>query len=317
MIASTSFIPALPAARHAAIGAVAIFVLVSSPVSAHADDDIPDVDDADASAPELDDAMLGEADEDADSTFQWLGEELYYSVRVNESEALRAGVRIGDMEYRGDTPYVPISGVARSRGFFDAVYPVDDRISVYLDPVSNRPFRSEKRLDENERFRTYDVDYRRHEYVAYVERYRRDRESTFHDPIPRETHNMISWLYDLRQSGMDTEIGDQFSYYIYDGWLLSRVNLEVVGREDLLTPIGWFKTWEVQFERDILRARRASTNDDEPPKPPKVRLDEEARHTGSVWFSRDENMIPVKFRVDSTLGSGDVVIIRYEPGERG
>ncbi len=299
--------------RLATLGAITLLV-TQIPATAQSDEAIPEVDDPDEAAA-LDDAVIGEVDANEDATFPWIGEELYYSVRVNDSEALRAGMRIGEMEYRGDTPYVPMSGVARSRGFFDAVYPVDDRINVYLDPVTVQPFRSEKRLDENERFRTYDVDYRRNDFIAYVERYRRDRQSTFQDPIPRKTHNMVSWLYQLRSSG-PLSMGDQFSYYIYDGWLLSRIDLEVVGREDLLTPIGWFKTWEVKFERDILRARRANSNDDTP-NPPEITIDEEARHTGSVWFSRDENLIPVKFSVDSTLGSGDVVIIRYQPGERG
>ena len=311
-------LPSSDLSRLTTAGVLLLLLIHLPPSLVVADEAIPEVDETEEADVELDEAALASAADvdEEEVTFPWLGEELYYSVRVNDSEAMRAGVRIGTMEYRGDTPYVPISGVARSRGFFDAIYPVDDRINVYLDPATNRPFRSEKRLDENNRFRTYDVDYRRHEYIAYVERFRRDRESTFQDSIPAETHNMISWLYELRRTD-DIAIGDQFSYFIYDGWLLSRIELEVVAREDLLTPIGWFKTWRVDFERDILRSRRARRNDDEPPQPPEIIVDDAARHTGSIWFSRDQNMIPVKFSVDSTFGSGDVVIIRYVRGESG
>lgn len=318
MLTSNTFVT-LP--RLGALGVTAL-LMASPPISSiqaeevdTVDDEeaLPEIDETDRSGPEFDEIEAEESVGEQESGFPWLGEELYYSVRVNDSEALRAGVRIGEVENRGGRAYIPISAMAQSQGFFDAIYPVDDRINLYLDPVTTRPLRSEMRLDENDRFRTYDVDYHLDDYLAKVERYRNRNESSFQEDIPGNTHNMMSWLYQLRQTD-DISLGDEFSYYIYDGWLLSRLDLEVVERQDLLTPMGWFKTWELEFERQIMRSR--STNDDgADPSPPDVNVRDEARHTGSVWLSRDENLLPVRFTVDSTFGSGEVVIIRYVPGE--
>lgn len=247
--------------------------------------------------------------------FPWVGEELYYSVRVNNSEAMRAVVRAGDIRRHQGRHYVAVNGIARSRGFFDAVYPVDDQANTFLDPETSFPIRSEKVFDENERFRTYDVDYHHTSYKAKVERIREDRESRFQKPIPADTHDMVTWLYDLRRVG-DLSIGDEFSYYIYDGWLLSRVDLEVVEREDLLTPMGWFKTWKFDFSRQIMDAENADNDDENSnPQPPNVSVREAGRHTGSLWLSRDVNFLPVRVTIDTMLGPGEAVIIGYTPGE--
>ena len=256
----------------------------------------------------------GAATEANEPIFPWVGEELYYSVRINNSEAIRAGIRTGDVRRRGGRNYVPVNGMARSRGFFNAVYPIDDQANTYLDPDTSFPLRSEKTFEENNRLRRYDVDYKHGSYIAKVERVRGDRETHFQAPIPPDTHDMVTWLYDLRRVG-DIAIGDEFSYYIYDGWLLSRVDLEVKEREDLLTPMGWFKTWRLDFARQIMNVERQSRNDDNPtPKPPNINVREERRHTGSLWLSRDVNYLPVRVTIDTMLGPGEAVIIGYTPG---
>ncbi len=261
---------------------------------------------------EPDEAQQAEPDE---ATFPWAGEELYYTVRINDAEAMRGGVRAGEVHTQGNRSYVPVSGSVRSRGFLDAAYSVDDNAVTYLDAVNSFPLRSEKSFDEAGEFRSYDVDYDHASFSADVERQRQDRESTFQSPIPEETHDMLTWLYDIRQVD-DMSLGDEFSYYIYDGWLLSRLDLEVVDREDTLTPIGWFKTWKLRFTRHI---KEAESNDDgdDGPTVPDLTVEEEARHTGHIWLSRDANKIPVMFTLDTPFGVGDVSIIHYTPGEPG
>lgn len=262
--------------------------------------------------------------------FPWAGEELYYSVRVNDTEAMRGGVRAGQIQNRGDQYYVPLNGVAQSRGFLDAAYPIDDRANTFIDPTTFRPLRTEKEFDENDRFRSYDVDYLHSSFTAKVERKREGHEAHFESPIPNTTHDMITWMYELRKTG-ELSVGDRFSFYIYDGWLLSRLDLEVVGREDLLTPMGWFKTWRLSFRRSIMDAEVKNEEADEDnesdpqddadeddaddnPHPPTTRIKEEARHTGHLWLSRDENLIPVQVTIDTVFGAGRAVLIRYEPG---
>lgn len=256
-------------------------------------------------------AAVEEADEEL-AAFPWVSEELYYSVRINGAEAMRAGVRAGTIRRREGRAYVPINGMARSRGFFHAVYPLDDRINTFLDAHSFRPLHSEKVFNENGRLRTYVVDYLHQNFEAQVERIREDRSTRFNSPIPGSTHDMLTWMYELRREGQ-ISMGDEFSYYIYDGWLLSRLDLVVVGREDLLTPMGWFRTWKLSFSREIMVANRTSTDEEDSASPPDVSLQEAARHTGHLWLSRDENLLPVRFTIDTMLGAGEAVLIRYQP----
>ena len=265
---------------------------------------------------------------DSDELFPWTGEELYYSVRVNDAEAMRGGIRAGDVRRQGRRAYLPLSASVHSRGFLDSLYPIQDRANTFLNPETTFPFRSEKEFEENGQFRSYDVDYDHASFTASVERHREDRESTFQSAIPDGTHDMLTWLYEFRQSD-DLSIGDEFSYFIYDGWLLSRLDLQVAERVDVLTPIGWFKTWRVEFSREILEVEDSDDNADEAeeasndgdsdvdPVPPELSIQEEARHTGSIWLSRDENLIPVQVTIDTTFGDGRAVIIGYQPGEPG
>ncbi|MFU8802900.1 MAG: DUF3108 domain-containing protein, partial [Bradymonadaceae bacterium] len=136
----------------------------------------------------------------------------------------------------------------------------------------------------------------------------------FNAPIPGGTHDMLSWIYEFRGQ-KNLEIGQRLTYFVYDGWLLSRVELHVVAREDVYTPMGWFKAWKVDFSRDIMRTRAGPIKNKQRTEPT-VRVREPARHSGSFWVSRDENYIPIKLSIQTFLGVGEAVLIRYKPGQQ-
>jgi hypothetical protein len=247
-------------------------------------------------------------------SFRWANEELYYSIRLNGVEAMRGVVRAGQPRISNNRAYVPISGTARSMGFFNSVYPLDDRANTFMNPVSHLPWRSEKLFDEKGTIRGYNVTYQHGGFEARVERRHNERVSNFTAPIPGETHDMLTWTYALRARER-LELGDKFSYYIYDGWVLSRLDLEVVDREDVYTPMGWFKAWKVNFSREIMGTRAGPMRNNVRTEPI-VRIREPARHTGSFWVSRDENHIPIKVAINTFLGVGEAVIIRYKPANQ-
>src|SRR5690554_2455756 len=247
--------------------------------------------------------------------FRWIEEELFYSVRVNDAEAMRAGLRTGAMRRHNGRPYVPLSGTAQSRGFFHAVYPLHDRANTYLDPTSMRPWRTEKHFEERGQNRVYNVDYNHQGFEARVERLREERQLRFRAAIPDSTHDMLTWIYELRASG-DLKVGDAFEFYIYDGWLLSRLDVAVVAREDILTPLGWFHTYRLDFARHIMDAARTVIDAGRGEfAPPAISMRESSRHSGSLWLSRDANAIPVRVTINTPLGAGEAVLIHYKPGQ--
>jgi hypothetical protein len=247
-------------------------------------------------------------------TFRWPGEEFYYSVRLNGAEAMRASLRAGDLRRSNNRPYVPISAVAQSVGFFQGIYPIDDRANTFVDPESFRPLRSEKLFQERGKTRGYKVDYIHSTYRAKVEKQKEKRTFRFNYSIPGTTHDMISWMYDLR-SRESLKVGDTFTYYIYDGWKLSRVSMEVLAKEDVYTPMGWFKSWKISFGREVLKSHKKK-DDDGKPITPLLRVKTPDKHSGYLYLSRDENRLPIKVSLGTKFGTSEALLIRYKPHRR-
>lgn len=241
--------------------------------------------------------------------FRFPGEEFYYSIRFNNVEAMRVGVRAGDVRMKDNKPYVAIAGTAQSTGFFHSIYPINDRANTYLNPDTYKPLRSEKFFDERGDKRNYRVDYIHSTYQARVERERDQAVRRFNMAIPGTTHDMISWIYHLR-TREDFALNQQMTYYIYDGWKLSALRAKVVGKEDIHTPMGWFKAWRVDFERDILNSRGQRN------KEPILRVRDSRQSTASMWISRDENRLPIKVSINTPLGSAEAVLIKLKLSQK-
>ncbi|QDG49251.1 DUF3108 domain-containing protein [Persicimonas caeni] len=256
---------------------------------------------------------LAQPDARVDS-FRWAGEEFYFSVRLNGAEAMRASLRAGDLRRVNNRPYVPISAVAQSVGFFQSVYPLNDRANTFVDPGNYRPLRSEKLFEERGQTRTYKVDYIHSTYRAKVEKKKEKRTFRFNYSIPGTTHDMLSWMYDLR-SRDSLKVGDTFSYYIYDGWKLSRVDMKVLGKEDVYTPMGWFKGWKISFVREVLRSRRQKNKQGKPSKP-LLRVKTPDSHSGHLYLSRDENRLPIKVSIDTKFGTSEALLVKYKPHKK-
>ncbi len=248
--------------------------------------------------------------------FRWPGEEFYYSVRINGAEAMRAGVRVGQIRTQNDRIYVPISGNAQSTGFFHSIYPLDDRADTFFDPVTLMPWRSEKTFHEKGQTRTYFVDYHQSSYLARVEKTRQNRTLQTRAAIPGTTHDMLTWLYELR-TAPPFEIGQKFSFFVYDGWLLSRVDFTVRAKEDVYTPMGWFKGWKLDFRREVLTVTTGTpVPPSKEPVEPSLSVRESGKHSGNFWVTRDENRLPIKLKINTILGAGEAVLIKYKPATR-
>ena len=254
----------------------------------------------------------------AEAAFPWQNEELFYKIKVNGSEAVHAVVRVGEVRQVKDQPYVAIAAKAKSVGLFHTIYPMDDKANTFVDPTHYHPLRSEKVFREAGKGRTYKVDYLHPLFKAKIHKtYHkgRDREEEsqrrYTRPIPGSTHDVFSWFFELRAEPK-LEVGDELSYYVYDGWKLSRVDLKVKGTERVLTPMGWFNATRMDFTREILRARYHKTKKGEGPTEPELKVRVPAKPTGSLWLSTDKRRLPVKIEMGSKYGTGEVVLSRYK-----
>jgi hypothetical protein len=252
--------------------------------------------------------------------FAWAGEELFYKVKINGAEAAHAAIRIGQVRVlKGDVPYVPLAATIRSVGFFHSVYPMNDRANTFIHASNLQPLRSEKIIQEAGKERIYKVDYDVDSYTARVEQIRDKQPFQYITPIPNPIHDAFSWFVHLRQRD-DLVEGASFSYFIYDGWKLSRVDVRVVGEESVLTSLGWSKAWKMEIDREILRSAfdLGSPQEDGALKskqrgnrPPLLHVVTPAKHSGGLWLSQDSRRLPVKLRVDSAMGRGEVLLERH------
>lgn len=256
-----------------------------------------------------------EALEEATKAFKWQNEELYYKIKINDTEAAHAVIRVGEIRMLKDRPYVALSAKAKSVGLFDTIYPMDDRANTFLDPYTFKPMRGEKYFKEAGKARTYKVDYSHDTFSAKVhkiwhktEKTPEEKERTYTRSIPETTFDALTWFFELRSQD-EFKPDEVYSYYIDDGWKLSRVDLTVVGEERVLTPMGWFSSTRFDFTREDLRAKKKKVDDKIVS--PELVVKKPAKPFGSVWLSNDSKRIPVKIQVVSPLGTGEVFLAKY------
>lgn len=243
--------------------------------------------------------------------FRWPNEEFYFSVRFNGIEAMRAMLRSGTVQHTRNRAYIPLSALARSVGFFQNIYPLDDRANTFMSPGDYRPLRSEKHFEERGQTRIYEVDFLHDTFLARVFKSHQTSSSRHNFAIPAQTHDMLSWLYALRDRPM-LKVGDEFFYYVYDGWKFSRIDMTVEGKEDVYTPMGWFKGWKIRFVRQVMTSENQK-NEHSEPIAPQLTMRNPKDRTGHVWVSRDENRLPIKVSINTEFGTGEAVLVKYTP----
>ena len=258
--------------------------------------------------------------------FPWQHEEAYYKVQINGSEAIHAVMRVGALSHLKDQPYVAVAATAQTVGLFQSILEVDDRANTFIDPRTMRPLRAEKRFKERLfggqlKERTYKVDYQPQEHAARVhKKSNQHADSDYTRHIPDVTHDGLSWFFDLRSRDAFSA-GQELSYYVYDGWKLSRLGLKVLGEEDVYTPMGWHKAWKMSVSREVLDSRGARK--DGKAMTPTLTTLEPARELGTLWLSRDERRLPVKIALTWKLTQSgtftsqvEVVLVKHKPAQQ-
>lgn len=248
--------------------------------------------------------------------FPWENEELNYKIKIQGSEAVHARIRVGEVRSMKGKPYVALSAIAKSVGLFHSIYPMDDRANTFIDPDTLHPHRSEKLFREAGKVRSYNVDYEHGRFRAAVKKLSEiggeKKERKYSRAIPGKTHTALSWIFELRKADAFT-VGQELTYYVYDGWKLSRLDLKVAAEESVYTPMGWHKAWKLDFSRAILSSRhnRKGKRHLEP----KLKERKAPEPTGSIWIGNDDRRLPIKIAMTSLYGVGEVLLVSYNRPE--
>ena len=243
--------------------------------------------------------------------FRFEGEELYYSVEVSGSDAARASVRVGKRQTARGVTYVPVAAKAITHGFFAKSYPVDNKADTFINVSTLQPIKSDKTIKEKEETRVYKVRYDPGQFSARVDKEvskdKKSKKNTYERPVPGTIHDGLSWLYELRME--ELKPGEQHTYYIYDGWKLSRLKVKVVGKEKVWTALKEYEAIKVDIERTILNS--SWPKGEKSKSDPKLSNRDKPYYFSTVYFSDDDQRVPVRIFVTTKKADSELKLVKY------
>ena len=219
-------------------------------------------------------------------------EKFAYEVRWGEA-------KVADLQLQVGCPrasYQPAMLAAKSLGVADQIHAFRVRFDSFVDrsghSLEGRTYIREEGVPRSfkSRFQTDDTV----DVTSHFEK--TTREETFR--LPDRGHDLLSWMLALRHHELAP--GKTYSYYVWDGWKLSRIEATVgkVGR--VWTPLKVFRAFPISLVRTRLRFRgpRLFT--------PKADPDE----LGTLWLGTGERHVPVAMTYDAPIGTARVVLSR-------
>ena len=242
-------------------------------------------------------------------TFPFLGEKLVFDVRHVASKASLADavIQVGyESKMEDGTRYIPISGAAASKSIVRLIARIDDKAEAYIDPDTWQTIYGYKHLDENKRDREYSVLFWPDENSVSVERHHAGNVVKRDYPVPHGTMDTIVWVYEMRTR--DLEPGKVYTEFTFDGWTINKVDLKVMGEEDVWTENGFYhcRKYEIWRERsDGVEPRGALSGlyiD------PERTIYKESYHLGTAWLAMDEQKTPVRLLVSTGIGDFDLLL---------
>ncbi len=220
------------------------------------------------------------------------GEVLTYT--ISWSKIISAGTAV--MEVKSDATadgsnVLRFVSTARSIGIVDKFYPVRDVVQSVFDPVADESlsYTLDQRHGTRKKNRELIFDHEK-ERVAYSANGHRE----FID-IPEHTQDALSSLYSLRMQKHFIE-GKTITMNIHDSGKNWSVEIHVLGREKIKTPVGEFDTIKVKTY---------------------PKYDGVFMHKGEIfmWLTDDQRKIPVLMKSTITIGSIVATLTDMKTGE--
>lgn len=199
-----------------------------------------------------------------------------------------ARIRVGQAE----GPVWPVITQARTDGLA-AIVDIREHLVSYWDSESKLPRGSDLQAIEVGDRHSDTARFDRDLGKATIKIVRKGRkvENTYEmDPMAQDFASAVLWL---RLQPLAPEARFEIPVFTTKGTF--QLQASVVGKESVSTPAGRFDAWKVQV-RTAFDGKFASKRDT------------------FIWFSADENQVPVRVSADFALGSVVVSLAAYRPG---
>ena len=178
------------------------------------------------------------------------GEVLRYKIKWGAVTAGYAVMSVsGPRDFRGRQCLV-FRSQARSTGALGALYPVNDQITSYWDPIKKRTHFFVKKLSENSYRRTYRaLFYHHNNKVIWRENLKKTGRETWDKSrgvsknLPANIQDMLSAIYHTRSHKKKGTPGQSFFVPVYDDGKVNQMKMSILKRVRLRMIINGKITW--------------------------------------------------------------------------
>lgn len=219
-----------------------------------------------------------------------------------EFELSYTGITAGHavQEVKQDGTDIHITSTAKSADWLRFFFPVDDRIESFLTsgslPMSigsPRLYQERKREGRTKTDREAHFDRQKLEVTTIDHRKKTEKKQA----ITKRTYDTLSCFFYIRT--IPLQVGTSYFIDIYDCNRLWNTEVKVLRREELITPLGRFKTIVIH---------------------PLLKSEGIFARTGDmfIWLTDDERRIPVQMKSKVVVGSITATLIggSYWPGKK-
>ena len=221
------------------------------------------------------------------------GERLSYDITWWGIKSGTAVLEVKERVRVGQRDAYHLVSTAQSNDFISLFFPVDDRVDSYMDADGLYSYNIKVHLREGKRIRDKSIkfDQVKHRAVQVKE----NREQVF--DVPPQVQDSLSSLYFFR-SVDHVEVGKSVFIDVHESEKNWRLEIQVVGKERVRTPLGVFNTFKVKAL---------------------VRYEGIFMDKGDVyiWFTDDDQKIPVMMTGKVKIGTVTATLASRKNGKEG
>lgn len=225
------------------------------------------------------------------------GEKISYDLIVMGAKAGEGVLQVGKRRKHHGRTVLPLLGTMKSSTFFDNVYQVRDTMASLLI-VGRRmfPIHTEFKSERKGVQREYAYEFMPRQGKVTGNRVRIDGEERTEKALdakaPPYTQDVLSWIYHMRT--VDMTKGKKFSFRTHSGNWLYTAKCSVDDVEKIWTKLGHMDAFKVKM--NVTRTG-----------------DTKFKQNAVVWYSADDDRIPLRITFEFSLGKGEAILTEYVP----
>lgn len=228
---------------------------------------------------------------------QDLAEKFYYHVHYGKSRVANVNLFTGCT----NTKTKPAAMMAISKGLAEQIHSFSIRFDSMLKPRQTTPLLGITSITEEGRTRVYRSRFKgqKTSKINVTSRFKGKFKRQNID-LPYPAHDMLSWILDLRTKSSFAP-KTQYTYYVWDGWKLFRLNATVKKAERMITPSGNYKAHRIELKRTRLH------HDGDK----KLTAKKKTENLGIIWLSTDAQKMPVAINFYAAVGNANIRLLKH------